>query len=189
MQWLILWCVNCKSNNFKQHLLGIFFFLLQHLILSFSYCKSSNTYVNFFSFLFAASFYGSGFANLKLQDARSTTDLSLRFRTSRPEALLVLVAGKTDYCLVMLQAGMIKVSLYWTIQLILSIIRSILSICIINQQLNNYLCHANVITGILYTYPKWSLEEVSPLFKLKVLCCSVVQCVFKRTYYKCWKRA
>jgi chondroitin sulfate proteoglycan 4 len=65
-----------------------------------------------FSFLFAASFYGSGFANLKLQDARSTTDLSLRFRTSRPEALLVLVAGKTDYCLVMLQAGMIKVSLY-----------------------------------------------------------------------------
>ena len=44
-----------------------------------------------------------------MQDAQSTTDLSFRFRTSRPEALLVLVAGRTDYCLVMLQAGTIKV--------------------------------------------------------------------------------
>ena len=45
-----------------------------------------------------------------MQDAQSTTDLSFRFRTARSEALLVLVAGRTDYCLVMLQAGTIKVS-------------------------------------------------------------------------------
>jgi len=32
---------------------------------------------------FLASFYGSGYANLKLQDARSTTDLSLKFRTAK----------------------------------------------------------------------------------------------------------
>lgn len=33
-----------------------------------------------------------------------------QFRTSRPESLLVLVAGKTDYCLIMLQQGMLKVA-------------------------------------------------------------------------------
>ena len=60
-------------------------------------------------FSFSASFYGSGSVTLPMQDAQSTTDLSFRFRTSRPEALLVLVAGRTDYCLVMLQAGTIKV--------------------------------------------------------------------------------
>ena len=59
--------------------------------------------------LIAASFYGSGSVTLPMQDAQSTTDLSFRFRTSRAEALLVLVAGRTDYCLVMLQAGLIKV--------------------------------------------------------------------------------
>ena len=58
----------------------------------------------------AASFYGSGSVTLPMQDAQSTTDLSFRFRTARSEALLVLVAGRTDYCLVMLQAGTIKVS-------------------------------------------------------------------------------
>ena len=62
--------------------------------------------------LFPASFYGSGSVTLPMQDAQSTTDLSFRFRTSRAEALLVLVAGRTDYCLVMLQAGTIKVNLH-----------------------------------------------------------------------------
>ena len=63
---------------------------------------------NFFLF-FPASFYGSGYASLPFEDAQSTTDLSFRFRTSRAESLLVLVAGRTDYCLVMLQAGAVKV--------------------------------------------------------------------------------
>ena len=62
-----------------------------------------------FLFFISASFYGGGHASLPFQDAQSTTDLSFRFRTSRAEALLVLVAGRTDYCLVMLQAGAVKV--------------------------------------------------------------------------------
>ena len=61
------------------------------------------------SYFFPASFYGSGYASLPFEDAQSTTDLSFRFRTSRAESLLVLVAGRTDYCLVMLQAGAVKV--------------------------------------------------------------------------------
>ncbi|EFX76390.1 hypothetical protein DAPPUDRAFT_249084, partial [Daphnia pulex] len=56
-----------------------------------------------------ASFYGSSYIALPLQEARSTTDLSFRFRTSRPDALLFLAAGRTDYCLVVLQAAALKV--------------------------------------------------------------------------------
>lgn len=56
-----------------------------------------------------ASFYGSSFVSLPLQDAKSSTDISFKFRTSRPESLLFLVAGKTDYCLIMLQQGIVKV--------------------------------------------------------------------------------
>ena len=61
-------------------------------------------------FLLSASFYGSSHAALPLADARSTTSISFRMRTSRPEALIVLAAGRMDYCLVMMQGGAIKVS-------------------------------------------------------------------------------
>jgi chondroitin sulfate proteoglycan 4 len=60
-------------------------------------------------FCSTASFYGSSYIALPLQEARSTTDLSFRFRTSRPDALLFLAAGRTDYCLVVLQAAALKV--------------------------------------------------------------------------------
>ena len=65
--------------------------------------------VTSFYFL-SASFYGSSHAALPLADARSTTSISFRLRTSRPEALIVLAAGRMDYCLVMMQGGAIKVS-------------------------------------------------------------------------------
>ena len=65
--------------------------------------------VTSFYFL-SASFYGSSHAALPLADARSTTSISFRMRTSRPEALIVLAAGRMDYCLVMMQGGAIKVS-------------------------------------------------------------------------------
>ena len=68
-----------------------------------------------FSPLFSASFYGSSHAALPLADARSTTSISFRLRTSRPEALIVLAAGRVDYCLVMMQGGAIKVSGQWEI--------------------------------------------------------------------------
>ena len=62
-----------------------------------------------FSFSITASFYGSSHVSLPMQDARATTDISFRFRTARPESLLMLVAGKIDYCLVMMQNGIVKV--------------------------------------------------------------------------------
>ena len=63
-------------------------------------------YANFFS----ASFYGSSYLSLPLEDAKSSSDISFRFRTSRPESLLFLVAGRTDYCLIMLQQGIFRLN-------------------------------------------------------------------------------
>ena len=57
------------------------------------------------------SFYGDGHLRVAIQDARSDTDLLVEFRTSQSNALLFLAAGATDYCVVTLQSGMIKVRL------------------------------------------------------------------------------
>lgn len=57
-----------------------------------------------------ASFFGSNIVALPLQDARSSTSLSFRFKTSRPDGLLFLAAGTVDYLLVTLESGHIKVS-------------------------------------------------------------------------------
>lgn len=61
-------------------------------------------------FLFdIASFYGSSYVSVPLQDAKSATDVQLRFRTKRPDALLFLAAGRIDYCLIRLESGRLKV--------------------------------------------------------------------------------
>ncbi|KAM6229600.1 chondroitin sulfate proteoglycan 4-like isoform 3-T3 [Porphyrio hochstetteri] len=53
----------------------------------------------------AASFYGDSFVELNKAEASSQTSLRLRFRTSKPEGLLFLAAGKRDYCLIELRLG------------------------------------------------------------------------------------
>ncbi|XP_012264856.2 chondroitin sulfate proteoglycan 4 [Athalia rosae] len=55
------------------------------------------------------SFYGGSYIHLPVQEARGATDVSFKFRTHFPDALLLLAAGKTDYCLVKLVAGRLKV--------------------------------------------------------------------------------
>ncbi|XP_068083524.1 chondroitin sulfate proteoglycan 4 [Anabrus simplex] len=59
--------------------------------------------------LASASFYGASYISYPLQDAKSTTDLALKFRTRRADAMLFLAAGRTDYCLVRLETGRVKV--------------------------------------------------------------------------------
>lgn len=54
------------------------------------------------------SFYGDGYLRVPIQDAKSDTDLVVEFRTSQPSALLFLAAGATDYCVVTLQAGVVR---------------------------------------------------------------------------------
>lgn len=44
-----------------------------------------------------------------MQEARGSTDISFRFRTHLADAILLLAAGKTDYCLIKLEAGRLKV--------------------------------------------------------------------------------
>ena len=61
----------------------------------------------------SASFYGASYISVPLQDAKSTTDLQFKFRTRRPDAMLFLAAGRTDYCLVRLESGRLKVRIEW----------------------------------------------------------------------------
>lgn len=48
--------------------------------------------------------------SVPLQDAKSTTEVQLRFRTKQSDALLFLAAGRTDYCLIRIESGRLKVS-------------------------------------------------------------------------------
>jgi hypothetical protein len=64
-----------------------------------------------FTVMFSASFYGGSYVHVPLQDAKSTTEVQLKFRTKQSEALLLLAAGRTDYCLIRLESGRLKVSI------------------------------------------------------------------------------
>ncbi|XP_058684077.1 chondroitin sulfate proteoglycan 4-like [Poecile atricapillus] len=56
----------------------------------------------------AVSFYGDSFVELNMAEASPQTSLQLQFRTSRPQGLLLLAAGKTDYCLMELRSGYVQ---------------------------------------------------------------------------------
>ncbi|XP_035431520.2 chondroitin sulfate proteoglycan 4 isoform X2 [Spodoptera frugiperda] len=55
-----------------------------------------------------ASFYGASYISYPLQEAKGVTDISFRFRTHLADALLLLAAGKTDYCMIRLEGGRLK---------------------------------------------------------------------------------
>ncbi|XP_075990954.1 chondroitin sulfate proteoglycan 4-like protein isoform X2 [Anticarsia gemmatalis] len=55
-----------------------------------------------------ASFYGASYISYPLQEAKGVTDISFRFRTHLSDALLLLAAGKTDYCMIRLESGRLK---------------------------------------------------------------------------------
>uniref|UniRef100_A0A8C3P212 Laminin G domain-containing protein n=1 Tax=Cyanoderma ruficeps TaxID=181631 RepID=A0A8C3P212_9PASS len=55
------------------------------------------------------SFYGDSFVELNMAEASPQTSLQLQFRTSKPQGLLLLAAGKTDYCLMELRSGYVQV--------------------------------------------------------------------------------
>lgn len=65
--------------------------------------------VNFLFTSVSASFYGSSYIHVPLQDARSTTEIQFRFKTKRADSFLLLAAGRTDYCLLRLEFGKLKV--------------------------------------------------------------------------------
>uniref|UniRef100_A0A8C5M3B5 Laminin G domain-containing protein n=1 Tax=Leptobrachium leishanense TaxID=445787 RepID=A0A8C5M3B5_9ANUR len=59
----------------------------------------------------AASFYGESYVALKTEESFSTSSLQLRFRTSKPNGLLFLAAGKNDYYLLQLHSGRVQVKI------------------------------------------------------------------------------
>ncbi|NXI78201.1 CSPG4 protein, partial [Rhipidura dahli] len=56
----------------------------------------------------SVSFYGDSFVELNMAEASLQTSLQLQFRTSKPQGLLLLAAGKTDYCLMELRSGYVQ---------------------------------------------------------------------------------
>ncbi|XP_066469381.1 chondroitin sulfate proteoglycan 4-like [Tiliqua scincoides] len=57
----------------------------------------------------AVSFYGENYVQSNIAESSSTTSLQLSFRTSRPDGLLFLAAGKESYLLVELHSGNVQV--------------------------------------------------------------------------------
>lgn len=64
-----------------------------------------------FDSLIVASFYGNSYISLPSQEASSSTNISFKFRTLLPNALVLLVAGTTDYCIIRLENGRIKINI------------------------------------------------------------------------------
>lgn len=69
----------------------------------------SSNLIRFIFIIKIASFYGASYVRLPLEDAKSTTDIQFKFRTHRADAFLFLAAGTTDYCLLLLESGGVKV--------------------------------------------------------------------------------
>lgn len=57
----------------------------------------------------SASFYGESYISVPLQDASSSTDLQLHFKTHRPNGLLLLAAGSTDNMVLEVKSGVLEV--------------------------------------------------------------------------------
>lgn len=60
---------------------------------------------------FAASFYGGSYILIPFKEAKSSTDIHFKLKTHLPNALILLVVGTTDYCIVRLENGRLKVNI------------------------------------------------------------------------------
>lgn len=60
---------------------------------------------------FSVSFFGDSQVFMPLQEAKLLTNMRLRFRSHQENALLFLAPGRTDYCLMTLDGGRIKLNL------------------------------------------------------------------------------
>lgn len=63
----------------------------------------------YFPLFLLVSFYGGSFVELNMAEASPQTSLQLQFQTSKPQGLLFLASGKTDYCLTELRSGYVQV--------------------------------------------------------------------------------
>lgn len=57
------------------------------------------------------SFFGDSHVAMPLQEAKLSTYLRLKFRTRQSNGILFLAAGRTDYCLLSIDDGRVKLNL------------------------------------------------------------------------------
>lgn len=60
------------------------------------------------SFSCTVSFFGNSHISMPLQEGKLSTNVRFRFRTHQEHALLLLAAGRTDYCLLSLDDGRVR---------------------------------------------------------------------------------
>ncbi|KAK9890480.1 hypothetical protein WA026_010562 [Henosepilachna vigintioctopunctata] len=58
-----------------------------------------------------ASFYGNSYIYIPFKEAKSATYIEFKFKTLLPNALILLVAGTTDFCIVQIERGRLKVNI------------------------------------------------------------------------------
>lgn len=61
-----------------------------------------------FIFFLAVSFFGASHIAMPLQEAKNSTTIRVRFRTHQENAMLLLAAGRTDFCLIALDGGRVQ---------------------------------------------------------------------------------
>lgn len=63
------------------------------------------------NFVCSVSFFGDSHVAMPLQEAKLSTYLRLKFRTRQSNGILFLAAGRTDYCLLSIDDGRVKLNL------------------------------------------------------------------------------
>lgn len=84
----------------------IFFLLLSNDVFVFCFL-----FIISCMFVFSVSFFGDSHVAMPLQEAKLSTNIRLQFRSHQTNALLFLAAGRTDYILLSLDDGRIKLNL------------------------------------------------------------------------------
>lgn len=72
------------------------------------------SFINFKSFCHGtdyASFYGNSYISIPFKEAKSSTDIEFSFRTLLPNALILLIAGTTDFCIVRLENSRLRINI------------------------------------------------------------------------------
>lgn len=88
---------------------------------------------------FTVSLYGDGYVSMPLQEAKMSTNIRVKFRTKQEDAFLFLAAGRTDYCLLRLENGIISFS-YKIEQNVVQVSRMVLNQLQLGSQFQFSIC-------------------------------------------------
>lgn len=86
-------------------------FVKTFLCFGFLYDKFSHHIQKFSLFSFSVSLFGNSYINLPIQEAKSSTNIRLKFKTSLDSGLILATIGRIDYILLSVQEARLKLNL------------------------------------------------------------------------------